>query len=1499
MTVNVEVSSVTVHGNGTKTGYTFPFSWTDLADVKIFYTPFGQIQRQLGAADFKITPGPGTSGVVEFLTITPAANDIIKIERITPINQNIDYVTKQKVDYNDVQFSFDKLTRIVKEASDILDDIPCSLIPDPTLARKGQMIVTDGSNSFMLYPFSLDTPLDADDGKILMVDVPNKTIKFISSSGSLNPAIPQNVPTHKYLENKNNTYVLGPDHPDFLSSDIGYAEIWDGTKFAKAPATGINNPPMTTPIKGNTVLTSKPNGSGGFTTEWVDDTYKTIAMSSGVIKPCAIVRATDTTINITAGSVQIVQDTVDVPTVEIIQYAGSTAVAIPTTVGETHLVYLDFSTPTPSVIVQVAYERLPRGRKIFIGEVEHTHDNIITNVSTTPTIVSSLASQLRQLFVDLIGNIVRGVNLTGTNPNTIVLGAGSFIGWGSNFANDALRPHNANLAAKNPALFRWRDALGRDSAEANSIDTATLQTDDGAGTLTPVPADNWIQVLVWIYPDSSLVLQYPNASYATSGAIPSLSVFLDTVDKDLAATRNAAPVAVINIKQGGTFADHQVFILSGFFSAGSATTGDVLPSSPGIPGASKILYIAPSGLWAVSPYTLQVPTTADEGLSPVVESSNFVLGVPRDSIGRTWLSSGILDGFTYSFTGQVITIAAGHALFCIDGTPGSPTDVFVLNYAGTAYTLPTVATQEVSYVYIDNTGALTATNVESKLVRGNKILLFRVEHGGNTVIEGMQPLYYGLNAVPEQVKEIFEIYGNSIKNFQLASSATNVITHAGGVYYGFSVGSNANPLTPHRVALASQNPLHFKFVQTDGIQSSDQTSFPATPKVELTPNTLTDLVTGSVAYYPIWIFPSGRTIVQYANQVWVAGAEPDAATIWLTFPRDGLLQTAAYLAGFVKWEGGKDFTSGNTLVNVGVTGASGGGVPVIPAGPTDKNRLYIVGDGGTGELGPYLDRPKTDGSDLDKFADRILEWSSEGDSLEPRPDIVPRFQDGLSSLGDHLISMQNGVLTALTNRSDYVDASLWTIVDMAFFNVYPAPTVLAKKGFLISKMTRNDAGGGLGSSIKLRLSDVFTGIDFTNFQRSMPPAYDGTSTLSGGIATFDAVSKWSPFFPTLVPNTQFLPNPNKMKVYNNSQTSTYYIYEINPASVSLSMPNNTNYSNYVLSNTSTDNIDLSFTSEPRENSGGIIARNSTTRVNFDGCKSACIFDLTGKSNLKITIEFVDLKFEKVFGIDTPNFQENIGLKLWTSSSSPITDPTYRNITSFGTPDSTGTYTVPIGLKTTVNAGDVTVYHQNASDVGAQTDQYFYYGYALLPVPSAIPVSPAYDSRIINTRASIIINIESLVPDPNIGRYEFGTLASLNTLPAEAGKVWDGPASDLAPGKIFIVYYILFPKLTAVMADFDPNLKGILLNPFTPDDVPSMFLENQTGNNKYTERIEAKRRKTRSVLLQVYELDCTAEQFNNWKLTIYHRSALADAAFKQLTDKVGASLWLANESDIPL
>lgn len=1493
MTVNVEPTSINVHGNGTKTGYTFPFSWSNLSDIKVFFTPFGEIERQLGSNDFKLTPKPGTGGILEFLTVTPKTDDIIRVSRETVINQNIDYEMKQKVDYMDVQFSFDKITRILKELSDLLGDIPDPLLPDPTLHRIGQIIITDGADGYTFYPYTLTIPTDADDQKILMIDKATKTIKLITASGAINPPIPQPVSEYRPLISDGGAYILGPEQVKFLSTDVGYAEIWDGSKFIKTEAKGINNIPIVAPIKEKTVLTSKSDGSGGFTTGWVDDSFKSIETSSGVVTPCAIVKASDTTINITAGTIQIAQDTTGIPEVEVIQFAGINGFAIATNVGQSHLIYLDFTTSTPTIVSQVSYERLPRGRKVFIGEVEHTFNNIITNIVNTPTIPTSLASQLRQLFVDMIGNLARGVNLTGVNPNTLVLSAGTFIGWGANFATDGLRPHSANLPAKNPALFRWRDALGRDSAEANSINADNLQTDDGSGVLTPVAVNRWVQVLVWIYPSGSLVLQYPRISYATQGTIPSLSVFLDTVRKDSAANRNAAPVAVLNLQAGGTFADHEIFLLTGFFGAGSSTAGDIFPTSPGPSGAGKIPIVSSSGIWIVSPFSIPTPTVGDENLALTVEGSNYVLRIPKDTISRTWLSNGILSGFSYSFSGQAITIGAGSALFCMNGLPGQQTNISVLNYTGTTYTVPSIATQEVSYVYMDNTGALTVSATEDKLVRGNKLLLFRVEHGGNTVIEGMQALYYALNAIPEQVKEIFEVYGNSIKNFRLSSSGTNVITHGGGVYYGYGVGANTNPLTPNRGVVAAQNPLTFKFVQTDGTQSANQTSFPAIPKVELTANTLTDLANGSVAYYPIWIFPSGRAIIQYATQVWVAGSEPETATIWLTFQRDATLQNAAFLAGFVKWEAGKTFANGNTIVNLGIAqSGSGGGAPVIPATPQDEDRLYIVGVGGIGELGPVLQRPKADLSDSHDFANRSLEWNSSARALVPRDNIIPPFT---SVPGNHLLSMQDGAVVPLTNRSDYVDISFWSAINIQYYITRPAPIPLTKKGFLVSKMTLNNEGGGLATSSSLRLSDVFTEIVSANFNGNLN-AFNGTPDTNG---IFDPVANWSQFFPTQGSNAAFLPAPNTMKYYGGTGTFTTgsrtksaggytFIY-----STHLYAGANKFYPQYSLSNTSLQDINLNVVTD-KYSSFGLLQQNANVgspgEVDYEGFRAGAILDFTGKSNIQITIEFVDLKFS---AYDNSAPDQDFGLKLWTSSSTAITDATYRHITSYGTPDSSRVYTLPINLKTTANSSDTTVYHQNASDIGTQSDQYFYYGFEIMPGNGFKP------SAIQSITATIKLNMIGVVNVGDQVRYEYGTLASMNTLPAEAGKVWDGHMPNLEAGKIIIAYFLLFPKTPASSADFDENTEGIILHPFIPNNVPAIFLENQTGTTKYTERIEAKRKKTRDTLFQLYELDCTATQFANWKLAIYFRSKLGDTAFKQMTDKFGASIWLVNENNVPL
>lgn len=248
MTVVVERPSVEVNGNGTKTGYSFPFSFTNSAQISIWYTADGTLTRRLVPNEYKLIPNnpPFAGATVEFIDITPALTDVIRFTRSTFISQDIDYIGTGTVSPVDVEADFDKIVRILQELYTEWEDVQriTGEFPSPLLQAFGKFIVSNGISGWDFFPLRFDNPQPTDDAKILLIDIPNQRIRYQSAPSIANPVLPQPTPgaTFKLVGIKDGSYQIGAEIPTFTSTDVGKVAIWDGTKYIGVIGTGVTNP---------------------------------------------------------------------------------------------------------------------------------------------------------------------------------------------------------------------------------------------------------------------------------------------------------------------------------------------------------------------------------------------------------------------------------------------------------------------------------------------------------------------------------------------------------------------------------------------------------------------------------------------------------------------------------------------------------------------------------------------------------------------------------------------------------------------------------------------------------------------------------------------------------------------------------------------------------------------------------------------------------------------------------------------------------------------------------------------------------------------------------------------------------------------------------------------------------------------------------------------------------------------------------------------------------
>lgn len=1518
MTVVVESPQLLLKGNGTKTGYSFTFSLTKKGDLNIYYTPSGGLEKKLGKNDFSVTLNqnrPG--GTIEFLTITPQPTDILRFIRESEIDQKIDFIGIGVVSPENVEHDFDKNVRILQEVKFLAEGHPHNKIPDPDLQQVGKFIVTDGKNGYFFYPLKIDLPAPGNDNNVLVVDLTNKRLKFIAQPGFSNPAIPQPPQEYKYIVSDAGVYTLTPEHTKPMQQNDGQTEVWDESQ-QKFRFASFSHLPRVSALQ--QALVSTQTAGGDYGVEWRDYRPVISDLSSGIVSGCVVTRESDTEISVGAGVLQIVSAGAAPPaSAELLQFSATGNISIDTSVEKSHFVYIETS-PSTSVVVETAYTPQARGSKIFLCEVEHTHDQIITSIETSAILVTAVPSQIREFVKALVGNAGRNIVVSpvstdaGADPanRQIRYTGGLFVGYGANANSNKLLPHELGIAEKSLAAFRWRDSADADSAEISAFPNQ-LQYESAPGVLTNVPANNFVLAPIWLYPNGDIKVQYPRAVYQTKASIPALSDFLATFKKSPIASRNAALLAIAQLRQGFNFSNKDdVFIANiGGISAGGNTGSGLPPVTPQDEG--KLLIANNNSAWVISPFSIPAPQAADVGKTLKVKSTaELEYGQPEDLTARTWLANGIFDGFKTSYIGgsTSLTISAGKALLCMDGTVGSPANIRIVNYPGGTYHLQNPTSQNSTFIEMDENGVLSETAALTSYIRGSKITLFRVDHATD-VIESVYPVYRDLNCIPEQIKEVFEAYGNVINGITIMAAGTNTLSHTGGVFHGFNVNAQIDLLSPHKKILSPLSPIDFRFRDRLGENHAGGSNFPAIPKIELSAGVLTSIPINHVAYFPLWIRSDGECFFQYAETSYLStGNVPSASDYITTFRRDKDLQAVASLQGVVKWERGKNFSTGNSFISINnVSGGSSSG-GLLPAGPSDSTKIYTIDNSGKTVLGPRLAQPFAS-SEEPTFANKILQYNPQGSAIIASDVRIPSLGD--LAAGDHFVVSRDGILETLNNKTEFVDPSVWATIDQQYYNVEPFGIRLSAKGIMVSRGRKNNVQDPSVRQ-KLRLGDIFDSFEkipwnYNNTVMTDPSTGRFSNVYNdnrgGTVNYYDSNSRFK-----FAPDNQtfagyFTPAAGVFRTTTSSNVAGvgegFFWYEENTSPHCFGVLASPVEEGYSLSNSGTDPIRLRIHGNGTNVAMISIVEFEANVVNTrESSKWAAAFKPKDiGEEIVFTLTLKQFSIENKHDPASSPIKSTYNISLWTTSDTEITADTTKVFDIPNTQPVGRTYTLPLNITTKFSSLSGDYYHKNNSDPESGKSNVMQFG--ILIEPPQAQTGIVRDS-LQNGALDVELTAEKVTFLEN--RYEYGTLASISTLPENkdpstpvATHVFTGSQPTLKAGKILIFYYLMYPKIPQSLSDFDPDMQGIVLHQFDPLDYPSIFLENQTGTSVPTTRIEANRRKGRSSLFEIYELGCTQNQFDNWKLAVYFRNLQQEAAFKIKANSVGASIWLVNEEDI--
>ena len=137
MTVQSQTSKTQYNGDGSTTGFSTVFAFTNDADVTVILTDVNNIDTtQVLSSNYTLTgAGTGSAGTVTMIT-APASGERLTIFRDPPLTQNTDYIESDPFPAESHEAALDKLTHIAQRTREITEQsvrLPDSSTVDPIL----------------------------------------------------------------------------------------------------------------------------------------------------------------------------------------------------------------------------------------------------------------------------------------------------------------------------------------------------------------------------------------------------------------------------------------------------------------------------------------------------------------------------------------------------------------------------------------------------------------------------------------------------------------------------------------------------------------------------------------------------------------------------------------------------------------------------------------------------------------------------------------------------------------------------------------------------------------------------------------------------------------------------------------------------------------------------------------------------------------------------------------------------------------------------------------------------------------------------------------------------------------------------------------------------------------------------------------------------------------------------------------------------------------------
>jgi len=321
------------------------------------------------------------------------------------------------------------------------------------------------------------------------------------------------------------------------------------------------------------------------------------------------------------------------------------------------------------------------------------------------------------------------------------------------------------------------------------------------------------------------------------------------------------------------------------------------------------------------------------------------------------LSSGLIDGglMTINANPALFDITAGTAVIIDSWTvPSAPVTYSVSWATQTGITVTNIGTSTVTYVYVDNTGALVQTTVSpTSITRRDYVFLGQLGHTNLTTIAAIINRPDVLASPIQQHRDLEAAIGVINNGNKITANGANLnINKSSGTLYLNGLNFHTDPKTPSFKTFASATALTFRYRTQTGNGAStaliDPTNYDNA-------GTITAIVGTKSTNQRIYLTAGGNVVIQYGQTVYNSQALAQAAInseSFVLFPN--LEESAVLLCVLTVQSNCTDltdstratFTYASKFGETQASGGSGGSGDVTKVGTPVNNQVGVwTGDG--------------------------------------------------------------------------------------------------------------------------------------------------------------------------------------------------------------------------------------------------------------------------------------------------------------------------------------------------------------------------------------------------------------------------------------------------------------------------------------------------------------------------------------------------------------------------